>query len=655
VLVVGPGEVDRVQYLGTALGESVVQGVDSAAVVERANELGVACVVIDRAETEDWDGLIDRLIAVSDPPSVVLVVDEPDRAAVEATHVDADCGPVFLALAEQALESVVETAVERYLDCQADALKRAALESFFQGTDQTMFLKDRTGTYLQYAPGEERADLSDVVGQTDTDLRDHDGFGEHWLELDRQVLDSGEPECRTIVEPDSTDRRYESTLVPWTGATGPPLGVVGSRTEISDVRAQEERLERERERLEQLSRYLSHDLKNPLIVADGYLDLAKSEGDEAALERVEDALGRMSELIDDLSLMAQNRSEIDATVPQADLSAVVARTWEPLAREETAVELELAVPEGTLVDARAASLRPLLENLFKNALVHGRADEQTPLTVTVGLLDGGFYVADDGPGIPDSERQQVFTEGYSSEDGRTGDGLTIVQDIVDANDWGISITDSDGDGAQFEITNCLLVPEPDRTLPAAASLTLDQTVDVGTVTVLGSVSTDASRVTVTAEGRDIWQDHNDFTFHCAAVEGPVRIRAQIPTIDASEPFSKAGLMVRDELDAESGHAYIGRNADHVIELLHQPTATDMTTGHQLTVSDDTQRTVRLDREGDLVTRFLSGPDGEWQPIDQRRIDLEDTVYVGLAACSTVPGETSTATFEDVVVERLEVE
>jgi regulation of enolase protein 1 (concanavalin A-like superfamily) len=112
-------------------------------------------------------------------------------------------------------------------------------------------------------------------------------------------------------------------------------------------------------------------------------------------------------------------------------------------------------------------------------------------------------------------------------------------------------------------------------------------------------------------------------------------------------------MVRDELDPESSHAYIGRNADHVIELLHQPTGTDMTTGDQLTVSDDTQRTVRLDREGELVTRLLSDPDGGWQPIDQRRIDLEDTVYVGLAACSTVPGETSTATFEDVVVERLD--
>lgn len=654
VLVVGSGGPTS-HVLAGVRDDCVVDVVSPPTAVERAGDSRVVCIVIDRDETEDWGQLLDRLTAVSDPPSVVLVGEQPNRSAIDATYTEG--GSVLLAFDdESSLQSGVETAVERYLDRHSDALARAALESLFEGTDRTMFVKDRTGTYLKCETPDGGPDPQSVCGQTDVDLRSHGGFGTHWAEHDRRVLESGEPD-RSVVDPADSEAQFESTVVPWERATGEVVGVVGSRREISDQRARVERLEHDRERLEQLARYLSHDLKNPLAVADGYLELAQTDGDEAALEHVEDALDRMTELIDDLSVMAQNRSQMATTVPQTDLWTVVNKTWDLLVRDEPAVELDLEMPAGTLVNAPAASLRPLLENLFKNALVHGRVDDQDSLTVTVGTIDGGFYVADDGPGIPESERRQIFDEGYSSADGRTGDGLAIVADIADANDWTVSITDSDSGGARFEITDCLLVPEPDHEYTAVDSLRLTETVDIGAVRIPGEVSADetGSQWTITAEGRDIWHDRNDFTFQCVAVDGPVRIQGVIPSIDASGPFSKAGLMIRDELDPESSHAHIGRNADHVVELLHRSSAGDMTTGNQLTVSEDAKRTVRLERTGKLVTRSLSTPDGEWQPIDQRRIDLDETVYVGLAVCSTVPGETSTATFEDVVVQRLETE
>jgi signal transduction histidine kinase len=79
---------------------------------------------------------------------------------------------------------------------------------------------------------------------------------------------------------------------------------------------------------------------------------------------------------------------------------------------------------------------------------HGSSD----LTVRVGELDrGGFYVEDDGVGIPEDEREEVFGSGYSTGEDGTGFGLAIVTEIVDAHGWRIRVRESREGGARFEI------------------------------------------------------------------------------------------------------------------------------------------------------------------------------------------------------------
>ena len=72
--------------------------------------------------------------------------------------------------------------------------------------------------------------------------------------------------------------------------------------------------------------------------------------------------------------------------------------------------------------------------------------------MTVGALEDGFYVSDDGPGIPVDERDQVFKFGHSTSDSGTGFGLNIVKEIVETHDWKISVTEEETGGARFEIT-----------------------------------------------------------------------------------------------------------------------------------------------------------------------------------------------------------
>lgn len=74
------------------------------------------------------------------------------------------------------------------------------------------------------------------------------------------------------------------------------------------------------------------------------------------------------------------------------------------------------------------------------------------MSVTVGTTQSGVYVADDGPGISDGEREDVFEAGYSTAEDGTGYGLRIVERVAGAHGWDVSVADSTEDGARFEVT-----------------------------------------------------------------------------------------------------------------------------------------------------------------------------------------------------------
>jgi signal transduction histidine kinase len=88
---------------------------------------------------------------------------------------------------------------------------------------------------------------------------------------------------------------------------------------------------------------------------------------------------------------------------------------------------------------------------------HGSATDQPAtgepsVTVTVGTTETGFYVEDDGPGIPDDEKVRVFDQGFTTDTDGTGFGLYIVQALAEAHGWSVSVADAEREtGARFEI------------------------------------------------------------------------------------------------------------------------------------------------------------------------------------------------------------
>jgi len=222
-------------------------------------------------------------------------------------------------------------------------------------------------------------------------------------------------------------------------------GTAGVLRDISDRKEREQRLRRQNEQLDQFASVVSHDLRNPLNVVLGRLEAAEQTGEAVHFEKIRGAALRMEEMIDDLLTLAREGQEVGEVEPVA-LSAVVERAWENVDTRE--MSLALADDSGRVLADRDR-VTALIENLFRNAVKH--AGESVTVSVSP-IDDDGFYVADDGPGIPEDDWERVFEQGYSTGNSGTGLGLVIVRSIADAHGWNVAVTESEAGGARFEIT-----------------------------------------------------------------------------------------------------------------------------------------------------------------------------------------------------------
>ncbi|WP_439028442.1 ATP-binding protein [Haloarchaeobius sp. DT45] len=226
----------------------------------------------------------------------------------------------------------------------------------------------------------------------------------------------------------------------------------------SALRDREVELRAQNERLEEFTNIVSHDLRNPVGVARGQLRLAKETGDNAHFERADEALERIEALVSDMLTLAKQGIVVGDT-EAVHLDVVVHNAWKAVDRDGA----ELVVESNLGLVADSSRLQQLLENLLANAVEHGSTGHRTAggdgsVTVTIGRLTDrdGFYVADDGPGIPDADRDEIFDPGFSTDECGTGFGLAIVSQVARAHDWCLTLTESDEGGARFEFANVTL-------------------------------------------------------------------------------------------------------------------------------------------------------------------------------------------------------
>jgi len=245
-------------------------------------------------------------------------------------------------------------------------------------------------------------------------------------------------------------RWIRTTGVPKYNEVGEIIKIFGVYREITKQKERQHelaetrrKLESSNRQLEEFANHVSHDLRNPLNIAQGRLKLAAEECKSEHLAIVDRSLNRMEALISDILTLARE-GEAVGSVETVKFSEVVLDSWSVIDTANATLEMDAT----RTVQADLDRLQQLLENLIRNAIDHGGND----VTIWIGDFDGGLYVEDNGKGIAEPDRETVFENGYSTARDGTGFGLAIVYEITSGHGWNIDVTEGAAGGARFEIT-----------------------------------------------------------------------------------------------------------------------------------------------------------------------------------------------------------
>jgi PAS domain S-box-containing protein len=370
-----------------------------------------------------------------------------------------------------------EPGVAVYTDISDYKSVEERYSALVQSSSDTLFILDRQGIVDYVSPA-----VTEVFGHEPDDLEGYP-LTEYVHPEDRETVGDllSDPtgwagETRSItyrfraeegwrtVESAARSRLYDPAVE----------GVVMNCRDVTERERYERELERQNARLEEFASVVSHDLRNPLNVARGHLQNARlglaGEVDldpAESLAEVETSMDRMETLIGELLTLARRGEDVEDPDPVA-LSTV----WEAAVSTVDTDGVETAVEGDVVLLADEARLRRVFENLLRNAVDH--AGEGTVVRLGLLAVDGdgtasdagrlpGFYVADDGPGIPPEERERVFEPRYSTRSEGTGLGLSIVRRVVDAHGWTVQATESGTGGARFEVTGVEVVDDATTT------------------------------------------------------------------------------------------------------------------------------------------------------------------------------------------------
>lgn len=219
---------------------------------------------------------------------------------------------------------------------------------------------------------------------------------------------------------------------------------------------------------------VSHELRNPVAVVQSNVEAVLSDDDASPEDRraaaavVLQSTRRMTRLLEDLLATARTRSEAftDRDVDLAELARTAAAEYRALA-DQRGLSVHERVAGGPVVFADPDALSRAVGNLLSNAV--RLAPEDSTITIGVGSSRGWAWIAvrDEGPGIEEAAREQVFDRFFRATERAPGSGsglgLAIARQIVESHEGRIRLESRGADGSTF------VVWLPERAVPGGAA------------------------------------------------------------------------------------------------------------------------------------------------------------------------------------------
>lgn len=213
------------------------------------------------------------------------------------------------------------------------------------------------------------------------------------------------------------------------------------------LRERERELTHENQRLDEFASVVSHDLTGLLNAAQGRLNMALEDpSDRSQLTEVDYILSRIQSTVEESVELARKGEAVGET-ETVYLPKIARQAWRGI--ETEGAELDIKARSYSF-QADKDRLYHVFENIYRNAVDHAGGEP----TISVGTLRSrsGFFIEDDGQGIPERDLDSVFDPGFTTSQEGTGLGLAIAYRIAEAHGWNIDVMNGSSGGARFEIT-----------------------------------------------------------------------------------------------------------------------------------------------------------------------------------------------------------
>ena len=340
---------------------------------------------------------------------------------------------------------------------------REELREIIDLVPDLVFVKNRDGEYL--LANEATAEAygktpEEVEGRSEADIIPEVGDSTEFRQDDLAVIESGEPRSigeETLTTADGDTRILQTTKIPYEVPETGDDAVLGYARDVTELKEYEGTLEEQRDSLKLLNQVVRHDIRNQLMVVESYTELLEDSLPDDQSRTYARTVIEAAKQAAEITETARDVTDVLLQVG-ADRSPMSLRTelTEQIAtirsdQDRATVSVDGSIPDVTVLADDL--LEAVFRNLLANAVVHNDKGV-AEIAVSTRLSEDAVRVsiADNGPGIDDDHKEQIFQEGEKSlESGGTGVGLYLVKTLVGKYEGDVWVEDNEPTGSAFVV------------------------------------------------------------------------------------------------------------------------------------------------------------------------------------------------------------